>query len=771
MPTEVKESKAAEDEAVDRVTIPDAKHAPEPEATPKHLRKNPNFADKEESVKKALAWIRDYMNDFKAQSARSVYVETEMDIADEMYRAAKTRTSVESDQSNNKEDTRSNVSSTAFNRAIRALTANEVSVILGNEDELPVVYEPLPGATEYREDEGQRIAQDQNATLAYTFNASKMRDVIRSIFLYVNKYANQLVGMKWDRRKEKRRDRVPVKFETDEATGMRRPVKWEHKVQERTVSDQPRLERYDMKDCWFDSMIDDIQDQSCVIIRRQKQLSDIWQLQRMAEFKNVDKITTAALHKSEGSESVLSDRQANASEDSDANSPTTLFDVYEAWIRLPINDETGAWEPSSELPHWYHVYFVGDLDGAPVCVKLSPNPYNCNRIPLLLFHSHEDDKGALHMGYSVLAKCLYMIETTILNQAIDNNTVRNQKPLIADLGSLHVRDMTFTAGGNRVWWKTPGADDPHEIEIQDTTRQTIPLLNLIQDYLKETMGTNKPFMGEALGQRTSASEAIGVLEQAVKPALEDAKYKANQLLPFIAEWNMELWRQFGDPELRLVLTQQNEQREVKPAMLWGPLSVRVTSIKRFQDGILRRKEEDMFLNQFFPLAQPYMSEEGIVNALSQIAKNRNYQDVDTWWKKSSDYDARRVARMENESILHSGVYDMPKQEENHAAHLAEHQPYLANYSLLPEMERDPENIRRMQLHIQVHEQMLAGSKQGAAQAAMTGAPSALGVEGVGGNGPRTQGEAVGDMLGAAAGAAEQPGRPPEIQNTDMAVIQ
>jgi hypothetical protein len=745
---EPQESTSAALPASERISIPDETHAPKPERKPNHVPAIPNFADNAQTVQNALSWVHGYKQDFERQSARDRFVGTDMDIADEMYRAAKTRSAVETDESGNQEDTRSKVSSTSYYRTIRAITSGEMSVILGNEEELPVCYEPMPGTRDYQEDEGRRIADDQNMTLAYTMNADKMAKTIRRVFLYGNKYGNQPVEMTWDYRTCEVLERVPTGFTYDEATGQRKPKGFTFKKRDVTIADHPHLETFGMKDYWFDATIDDMQDQSCTVRCYAKQLGELWQLQRVRQFQNVGKITKDMLKGGDHPEGVLDERQTNAGEDADAGDQSTLFEVYKAFVRLPINDETGEWEPDTTLPHWYEAWFAGDLAKNPVCLRLSPWVFPC--IPQMLFHSHDDDKGALHMGFEILSKCLYMMETTIFNQAIDNNTLRNQKPLIVDRGSLAIRDKTFTAGGNRVWSLTPGSRDPREIEIQDTTGQTINLLSVIQDYLKETVGTNKPFLGEALGSRTSASEAMGVLEQAVKPALEDAKYKAEQLLPFIAEWVRDYWRLFGDPQRKLAVTYQGEQREIKPAELWGPLNVRVVSIKRFSDNILQRKQDDQFFAQYFPVAREYMGPVGAVRALKQIAKRRGYDNVDEWFPQVKNGDAMARAKGENAAVLLDGVADYPKPDEDHDAHLEEHEPFLMTYLIqVPKEEQVPENVENMKLHIKMHKDFKGRAGANAAVSEQTGQ-----VPGAGAGADvaaRSPGEAVGDMLGAESG--------------------
>lgn len=762
----------ADDTAVELVNIPDKKEAPKPEKVPFYHNDSPNYADNKETAKKALEWVKAYHDTFDTQSAWEEF-EEEMDIADEMYRAAINRTQLNSDQSSNVQDTKSKIKSATYYSELRAITAGETAITLGNESDIPVAFEPIPNSEDYSEDLGLQLAKQRNATLAYTMDKSGMRDDIRKAFWVLNKYGNCAIEMQWDRRVEERMVKKPVAFDEKEMPDgslLLVPKKFKREKKKVTVADHPKLIVHDMRNVRFDAMIDDIQQQSCIELRTQKQLSDIWGMQFTNQYKNVGDIKAEHMFMGESTDGkdVLYDRQINAGESGDADKPNTLFDVYYGWCRLPIDDDTGKWEPKSQLAHWYEYAFVGRLDGNPVCVRLSPLPYSCNEIPFEVAHALEDDKGGIHLGYSNLIKSVIAQEMTALDQMTDNITTRNQKPWIAEKGSVGIRDMTFTAAGNRVWWKKPGSPDPKEIEVQDTTGVTMQHLAYLDEYRRKIIGTNKPLMGEALGGRTSAAESISVYEQALKPALEDVKYKANQIFPFIAFWVNELWRDFGNPELTIALTFENEPMEIKPANMWGDMRVRVTAIKQFQDNILRRKEEDNFINQTLPVMvqNGVIDQKGLALFFKQVMKNRDFEDVDRMVTSvSSDYDARHVAKAENASIVFNGVYDMPKPGENHEAHNSEHKPFLAALMLLPKDDMpSQENLAILKLHIQQTDRLIEQGDKPMQGGGMEQPPTQE-------NEPRTAGEAFGDMAGAMENMPSPEGEPLMPAGTGRTVME
>jgi len=72
-------------------------------------------------------------------------------------------------------------------------------------------------------------------------------------------------------------------------------------------------------------------------------------------------------------------------------------------------------------------------------------------------------------------------------------------------------------------WVEAGFTPPTPLEVKDTTQQTFQAIEVAKDMNREAAGLNKPLLGEGLGSRASASESINTMNQALKPALEDAK--------------------------------------------------------------------------------------------------------------------------------------------------------------------------------------------------------------------------------------------------------
>lgn len=739
--------------APDALPLPDAKYAPEPDAAPKHRRKVPNFAENEDTVKEVLKWCQAYLWKFKDQGQRYAF-EKEMDIADELYRAAGNRSSLNSDQAANIDDTKSKVQSATFYSDIRAITANEKIVVLGNEQQLPVKFEPIPGSGDYGEgdsgeEEGKRLARYWNALLSYVWEVAKYDKALALELWRMNKYGNVFVEMAWDRRVDKRWVKSP-KFKK-KMFGMAGEDKtqitgFSWKQKDVILSDWPKPIVYDLKDVWMDSMIDDVQEQSCVVMRMQNQISDIWAMQRTGQFMNVGDIKKEHFYMGEEINHIKSDRQANANESQDSETPTTLIDIWKFWVRLPIDPETGEWNPAKNLCSWYRVHFAGEVERNPVCLEITPNPYSCGLIPCLMAHALEDDKGAYHLSYCTLGKSYYAQEMSLFDMANDNVRMRNEVPLLVEKGSLDIRNLVFAPGGNRIWAYKAGSREPKELQILDTTQTTLNMLGAVEERRQKILGTNKAFLGEPIGGRQSASGYLGTLDQALKPAIEDAKFKAEQLLPFHAFWVKEMYYDFGDPETTLLITYEDEQMEIKPSNLYGDFRIRVSSIKNFQDSAIKRKQDNELLSTVLPAAQQMgaIDQAGAKIIFRQIFQDRKMEQLGEIFKTNADYDAIRVARSENEAILWQNIFDMPKPEENHAAHLKEHEGHMSSVLLLPDGSRpDDLAIQRMKMHMNMHKQYQQQQASGQGM--------------VGGGQPQQQQQAATSELGATPNPGEMGG--------------
>ena len=720
--------------------IPSEKAAPDVGKLPKHFGKINNLAGDEELCEKVLTIVKNAYNHYDRQEQREHYMNGGgsgtsvgvMDLADRMYRAALRR-----DTSNAQyQKTLSDVVSTMYYVQIRAVTAS-MNSILFNTDELPARYEPELNTNEYSLDQGRDIAEQQNLLEQYTWDEDKRVQKVKELILFTNKYGQSFIGIEWKRSVARKVVNEPTKFDDN---GM--PIAFSHKEKDVVVADYPSLMRYDMKDVWFDAQIDDMNLQRIYMIHGQTAWEELADEQAQGFIMNVEKITGGQLYREEPEEDVLVDRHKNDGSQADEEE-TGLLTKWNAWVMLPIKEKDGGKGVLSlDVPaQRYWATFIGDLDSNAVCVRLIRNPYFHCKVPHKLIHSHEDDNGCYHMGYASLLESYYWQATTNINQAIDNITLRTRAPWITD-GPVHTRDLTFKANG---LIRTARGVRFESVAIPDTTNIVMPMHDRIIAESSKTTGADDPIQGQALGARTSATEAQNVYDQAMKPIVNSLSYISDQLFPFMLEIDAELWRQYGDPKTVLTVTHMNMLREIKPTELWGPIKTKVTAITQFKNNVIARRDMNNNIQNVYPLFKDIMGQNGSRTLARKALRIAGFDDVNEIIPESGDFDARRVAMDENNSILYKGIPDEAMPEENHDAHMPVHEMAERQYSLLPKDDIDQNALRRLRLHIQQHKDYKAQSATSAGAAAQQPQAQA-GVQ------SDLQGEVLGDQLEAMGGA-------------------
>jgi hypothetical protein len=729
-------------------TIPE--ETPDAAPVPGYRETPENFAEgekHEETVEKVLKAAQDFWTYFKGQPERKSALDL-MNDADRMHRVSQQR----DETSDQKRDTTSNVTSTSYFRRVRRRTTEAKSILLGGAEDLPVMFAPEDQSNEA----DRQIADDQTAYLRHVMDQDNVRFKIGQSIHYATKYANELVSVEWDYRVEDREERVL------KPSGKKGKLVAKWKTTRKTIANNPTYIRHDLKDAWFDARIDDIQKQRCLELRDQVGWEVIEGEKLAGHYVNIDKIDKSKLYQGEGTETTLADRKTNAGE-THSEEPNGLFDRYNVWIRVPVN-EKGKWDEKKTSPAWHWATFIGALDSEPVCVRLIANPYKHKRLPYLLAHTHEDDKGAFHMGMPDILACNYEEECTTINQMVDNKDLGNEAPWIIEKGAILKRDLTF--GRNKVFTKKAGAPNPEQMDVRENSQNTIAVLGWVKSDGDQAAMTEGAMEGQALGGRASASEAKTVFEQQTKPVVEDAAYLGDQILPFYARDVIELAQQYLNPDEAMQLNVAGVLRNFNPTSIYGPIHVRVVSVREYEKNAVRRLEETTLLSTTLPVIAQ-LSPETTKQILKQVYKNRKFDGVDNWFTERNDaYDAMQDAKSENDTILFQGVYDMPKSGENHAAHLQVHKPMRALYATLPEENQNAANLRTMDIHIATHvyfeQRGQAQLQTAAAGMAGPGAPQpgqGDGVTGtaaqppaVGPGAPMMDGQAMGDQMAGAMGA-------------------
>lgn len=691
----------------DLTYVPDEGQAAESEPLPKQYGEINNLAGNKELCDRIWQWQNQKYLWFITQVPRREFAKVGglMDIADRMYRVALNR-DTSSDQY---QDTLSNVTSTMFHRQVNILHAALMRIFFPDDSELPARYEPDSSTEEYSMEEGIRISKQHMSLAFHTWDKDNRKAKFRDYLQYLLMYGQQFVIDEWERRIEPKIERVPMAWDD---RGI--PTAYDFKEVNRIIKDCPSLKTIGMEHVWFDEQIDDMEQQRCILWRYEQGWEDLNIQQLSGQLMNVDKLDNNALFQGYNDiEWVKRQRQQNAGEATTVY-PEGRYQLWGSYSRIPIVEKKrksgvkGYWDESAP-PQLYWTTFAGQINGSALGLRVIKNPNFHGKIPAFLGHSHKDNKGAFHMALATIIRSLYQQATTNMNQCIDNVTLRNKKPWIAD-GPIHTRDMTFRA--NKLI-KIAKGTTLKEVEIQDTTRITIPLKEMIEDDCNDTTGAKNALQAQPIGSRATATAERQNLDQALAPLDDMADYIADVFM-WLFKTDAELWRQYGDPERIMKISHNNLIEEVKPSELYGPINVKVTAVNRFRNNVMTRMEINSFIQNAYPYFEKIAPTESKrifwrrVLALFKFMDNPNEVLPAT-----GDYDAQSRAREEVYRLLIAGQWVEPKQEENQEAHLQIEEPALREYDLLPDGDRNDQNAAQMRRHIEIEKQYLAQKSQAA----------------------------------------------------------
>ena len=592
---------------------------PRKSALPKEKKRDsvrgvPNFAGNEETNAKVLARIKSYFGYYESQNVREEF-ETDLKDGDAMLRMAKNQTKQDDNKTLDSTDTVPEI----YFRDMRTITDNETSILYDG-PEAPVKFMPLTNLSDADRVQAKANADKQNLLLEYSMEADNREEKLRLAQWSINKYANQVFTMGWKHVEHKVKTREPSGFDEE---GM--PSGFEMKTSTK-VESHPEFKSHDIADTWFDGLIDDIQNQQCILLRSRPVYASLLRRQAAGEWMNISKVTSAQLYEGDEPDDVREDRHENAEDQGDESMITGDYENFTVWLRAPINDD-GKWDEKGTPERWMLVELIGNpYKQNTVVVKNSPNPFRNldgfdGEIPVILVHSHQDDKGAFHKGYVNLARPVYQEYKTTMDQWFENKNLINNAPWKVGQGALHNSDHTF--GPHREFIMRPGKFDQLErLNVPSNTGDMQAFISYLEQKMHDVMAATTAFRGEAMGARTSASEARNALDQSLRPALAKLRYVADQLLPWMALWDAAMYRQFAPVDLMISLVHGGGTQEIKPAELWGPLRARVLVIDEYRRNTLSDLEEDRFIATSLPLFAEVMGKRGMIETGKHIFRRR-----------------------------------------------------------------------------------------------------------------------------------------------------
>lgn len=655
-------------------------------------------------------------------------------IADFMYRCGKNNALRKARQT---DETRANTGSTIFFRQVRTLASQLIAILNSRPD--PYKYSPIYTTNFFSKyEEGRALAEQVNALDRWTRKNDKWgQKTIEGIWRLV-KHGNIPVIVMWDRVLAKRVRKQPIRVGEDE-TGMPQVAGYEYIEEDVIVRNQPTLKFWPLEDFYADRSIDDLQNQNCIIMRSVVNYAELYDGQRSGYFTNVDKITASDVHLGETDSNARYDRAQNLNLATADDMQTNNFKRWDVFVRIPVAD--GEWDEKKNKPVWHWCTLVGEQITNAKVLQIRRNYDPDDEFPGFMWHAMPDDDGELyHMGYAQVLESNYEEQTTAKNQALDNKTLKNRRPLMAVRGEVYSTDLTY--GQNKVLW-VENQNSLREMQIADITNDNLGVVEYLDNDANRTAGTDKPIVGEPLGSRASATEAQNVFDQASKPHIVLAKYAlSDQFLPFIAKKFRRYWEQFALEEQVVELTGEKQMVQIKPFFLHGDYDIIADVVEEFETSVVKQQNISWALQTVLPLAGDKLNIPEVAKEIFEIA---GFKNVQRWFKNEANIDAEIVARRENEEIQ-SGRMVRPQEGEDMESHLRVHKAFKLQWR---GMEDQAPWMDLLDQHIAETEFMQKQAQGEAQMAAMMGQMQGAPAGGL-------PGEISGDQIAAAQGQAANP---------------
>jgi hypothetical protein len=713
-----------------------------------------NLADQKELVKKALSVIQPKLRLYKLDRSD---IEDVWEANDYMYKCAKndsTRTAKDTTE----DAPMANTGSTMFYRQSVRLAAQTISVLLSKPD--PYKYIPMYANGAFLKAEEGRILANQHNTLSrWTRKEDKFEMKAIEGLTMLNKYGNLPCLIRMRTEKGVRKEKVMLRKAPESPDSVPPVVGYRFEDKEYVIANYPSFVFLDNASFYADRAIGDLQKQNVVLIESTSNSSSLYQGQEDGYYMNVDTLTAAELWRGSQDGDLKKEKQENLNLDAMQDTNTGMFWMWDVYARLPI-DADGKWDEKKNKPLLYWITFVGDCEaGEPKCIRFQRNPDPDDEIPVVMLHQFPDDSETLyHLSAGEIIKSNFDEQTTAKNQLIDNRTLHNRKPLKAVRGEVYETDLTMHR--DKVF-SVEKQDSLQEFQFTDITGTIMANVEYLDQDASRALSTVEAIEGVAMGQRTSASEAVNVYKQANMPHMITARYQLGQWLEWYAKKSMRYWHLYAMPEQVVEITGENENTEIKPAVLFGDYEVTVDVVENAEREQIELNALNYALGNLAanPLFANKIDPELFLKDWSELNKLTNPR----WIRNMTNVDAERVARLENEAMVFNNTWDEPQPGEDHEAHLRTHKAFEAQFANIENAESLYPGLRLLRQHITNTEllQQQEGQKN-----MPQGMPN---VETPSGN--TTPGMVAGNDMAAVIGASEgaMAGRP--TSQAEMAAVE
>ena len=583
------------------------------------------------------------------------------------------------------------VGSTLFFRQVRSLAALFTSVLTSKPDPYEFRSRHNPHVF-YSDAQADQLANQHNLLMRWTRDNEGFLTNSIELFFSLLKHGNVPIYSKWLRKNAEVLDRwpiiedVPGEFdgETGEQLAPPTQVVAQTVLERRLVrtDNRPVCPMIPIENFYADQNIGNMQSQNAIFVKSFPNMSDIQTVEREGDYLNVDKVDDAQLFKGRQDDTTKTDAEDNAGFDSNTDdSATGTFRQFDCYALLPIDEEKPKgkrWDAKKHPAKRYWVTVIAPNDlSAGVCLRIERNPDPDDEYPFEMVKLLPGDADKLYgMSLGQALRGNFTEQCTTKAQMLDRKTLHNNRPLKAITGEVHVDAGGLAFGKDKIYW----CDNENSLtEFQmDTTPDTVNMqtLNYLDADSDETAGNNRSVRGEAMGGRTSSSEATNAFGAARLPHKMIMQYVFDRWLRFRARKGIKNWHLYADDDQVIKITDEPGRYEnIRPIDLYGDFDVEINIVNEFEDNAVLQQTLTHAAQNFFPLFMHVMDP----RELAKIVFDRFLHiDISRAIKPDRSEESTLRARQEN-IMLMDGRYVPPSVDEDFDAMLREHEGHIIQY--------------------------------------------------------------------------------------------
>jgi len=569
-----------------------------------------NLAENEDITGQVIMCVHDYEARYTGQREEwDRDTDGIWNLQDAMWRCGLNDAAVQSEKQHgaNEPDEweRAKVGSTLLYRQVTQKASNLYAVMTSRD--MPFNYDPISDSEFEKTEDAEDRATKLNLLAKWSMKNDnfKVKAIDFSTQLY--KRGNTPVMVEWIQEIGKKKVKVPV-FAEDGVTIER----YDTQEFEGTIVNRPTFRLFDIKSLYADTAIGNIQDQECVIVTSIVSITDIATEIRNGSYRDglledlgKDNQWDGFSGGNDGQDSQKENRGLDLHQ-SDAG--TGQYLKREVFVNLPIDQGEGKkasdanWDIAKNVPERYRVTMIGNTPTTSLVACIQRNPEPDDAIPIELIHANPDDDNYLyHISDYEVVRSDIAVETTVLRQLVDNNTLVNKPPLVEEEGAVRGNDRTFSPTAR---WKADNINAIKTFDIRPLAQENIPVLEYIKDDANNANAIDKNSVGESFGARTTGIEASNINANSRRPNIVKIEYALEQLFQFYAKRLKVNWEAYGRHDQIIQITDENETRVfIKPENLGGEYDIVIDVVDDMKDDEVKAQRLINGANTFATIPQ------------------------------------------------------------------------------------------------------------------------------------------------------------------------